>query len=192
MMKTADLQGKWWRLDAAGIVGIALITAAIYFFALKPSLDANADFVLQRAKLSDRKQESTRLAGVLKDQRTQLEKVREVAAASSIQLHPTSHLNERLADITQLATDCGLQVDEIQPASVIRGARYEQVPIQVAGHGQYKTCADFLHKLHAKFPDTGVTTLELDGRSPEAKNRTFRFQLVWFASPSVAATAEAQ
>ncbi len=182
---TGEAKKERMRIDLAGLAVLAALTAGAYFGGLEPLLSRQAEAELQKATLKQQREETARLASSLTIMRGQLVKVRQAVAASSIRLHSGSHLNQHLADVSQVAVGCRLRVDEIKPGGVITSPRYEQVPIQFSGSGTYASCTEFLQKLHVTFPDTGVTSLEIRGRPDDPQHRaTFRFGLVWYASPS--------
>lgn len=173
------------RIDAAGLAILAALSVAAYFGGLEPILAQQSVSEMQKTALNAKREESTRLTSNLTAMRAHLVKVRQAVKASSIQLHVTGHLNQHLSDVAQVAGVCNLRVDEIKPGHVAAGLRYEQVPIEISGNGTYRTCTEFLQKLHVAFPDTGVTALEIRGNPADEKHRaTFRFGLIWYASPS--------
>jgi hypothetical protein len=103
---------------------------------------------------------------------------------SPLRLQPVSAVNQRLALITELASEQKLKLNEIQPGKAVHGNHYDTVPILITGSGNYRTVAAFLHRLHTTFPDTGVSAFSLSGSpaTPDAA-ATFRFSLAWYAAP---------
>lgn len=181
---------KGWQIDAAALGVFVLVGAAVYFVGLKPILDRQAERAGQQARLTAARQETLKLTADLNTSRSTLARIREKIKDSAIQLQSTRHLNQRLSEITKLATECGLQVNEIQPGSVSTGERYETVPISLAGAGQYEACATFLHRLQKTFPDTGISSFELGGH-PRQSDRAadFSFGLIWYAAPTPSLSA---
>ncbi len=77
-----------------------------------------------------------------------------------------------------------MKIDDIQPGAAASGSRYEMVPISLSGKGTYVTCVGFLHRLRQAFPDTGVSSLALQGNPGAAGGAAqFRFDLLWYAAP---------
>ena len=60
------------------------------------------------------------------------------------------------------------------------------MPIVLSGQGSYSDSAAFLHRLHQSLPDTGVVAFELSGQPGRGKKTQFRFNLVWYAAPTLA------
>lgn len=176
---------KTWQIDAAAIGVCLLLGAAVYFVGLKPIIDRQALRVQHQNRLAEARRESQKLTTDLNTSRATLAQIRLKIKDSAIQLQSTRHLNQRLSEITKLATECGLQVDEIQPGSVSTGERYETVPISLAGAGKYEACATFLHRLQKAFPDTGVSAFELVGHPRQTlRAADFQFSLIWYAAPT--------
>ncbi|MBI1367841.1 MAG: type 4a pilus biogenesis protein PilO [Planctomycetes bacterium] len=181
----SDVKSNAWQIDAAALGACLLLTGAVYFVGLKPMLDRETERASQQERLIDLHSQSAQLATHLNDSRATLTRMRKKIEDSAIQLQSTAHLNKRLADVTALATECGLQVNEIQPGSITRGERYETVPINLAGTGYYSACANFLHRLQAAFPDTGVSAFEMTGKPADPKQPAgFTFNLIWYAAPT--------
>lgn len=184
---------RWrhWPIDLGGLAVIALITAAAYIVTLKPILDAEAERIAREKHIDAQTTKETQLTSTLTVMRNQLLKMREAIDDSAIQLQSVSHLNRRLAAVTELAAEAGLQVNEIQPGGVVHGEQYETVPIQLAGSGDYPRCAEFINLLHQRHPDTGVAAFELRG-DPKSPNTpaSFTLSLVWYAAPTVTSSVD--
>ncbi len=194
-MSNPDLKSLRLRIDAGGLVVGLLLTGVVFMLGVKPVLDREADRAAQRHAVSDQQREADRVTATLTVMRNNLVKFREAVQASSIQLRNTAYLNQRVGEITSLATSAGLQVDEVMPGSVTSGDRYDMVPIELAGTGGFAACAKLLDELHTAFPDVGVSSLEIIGK-PAAPHEpaTYRIGLTWYAAPRPAAavTASAQ
>lgn len=110
--------------------------------------------------------------------------IRKALDKVSLKLEPTSRMNQRVAQVAELAMDSGLKVDQIHPGVPASGQRYQMVPIKLTGVGSYKTCMVFLHRIRQVFPDTGVSSLQLSGNpSAPSTEATFRINLSWYALP---------
>jgi Tfp pilus assembly protein PilO len=193
-MSSPDLKSLRLRIDAVGVVVGLLLTGAVFMLGVKPVLDREADRAAQRQAVSDQQREADRVTATLTVMRNNLGKFREAVQASSIQLRNTSYLNQRVGEITALATAAGLQVDEVVPGSVSAAGRYDMVPIELAGSGAFAACAKLLNELHGAFPDVGVSSLEIAGKpAAPMEPATYRIGLTWYAAPRpAAATASAQ
>ena len=183
-MRQIDRRSINFRLDAIAMGVCLLLAVAVFFIALKPTFDRETDRLRQRNLTAQKHEQAEQAAATLHALRHNLMKFRQAAQQSAVRLQASSQLNQRLAEIADLATRSGLQVHEVQPGGIISGDRFETVPVQMAGEGSYQSCARFLSQLHEAFPDTGVSSLELTG-SPAAPGQTakFRMGLSWFAAP---------
>lgn len=173
-------------IDCAGVAICLLITAAVYVIGFQPMLEREAGFAAQREALRQRHRQLDQTTATLTLMRGHLVKFRQAINESAIQLQSSANLNRRVAEITELASRCGLAVHEIQPGVIRGGERYDTVPIQLGGQGTYQSGALFLSRLHDAFPDTGVSSLELSGNpsTPEAP-AVFRLSLTWHAAPQL-------
>jgi Tfp pilus assembly protein PilO len=179
------------QIDAMALGACLVLTAAAYIFGIQPLLDREQQQKEQEQTLAAKTAQANQSTAQLTALRNQLSKVRDAVSHSAIKLQSTAHLNQRLAEVTQMAGACGLQVNEIQPGAIVSGDRYETVPLHLAGFGAYEACAVFMHKLHQAFPDTGLSSFELTGTPNQPTNpAVFRFTLTWYAAPSLTADAE--
>ena len=105
-------------------------------------------------------------------------------ADTPLRLQPMGAVNQRLALMTNLASEAGLTLNDIQPGKAALGAHFATVPIQVGGSGRFPTIVAFLNRLHTTFPDTGVTSFTLSGApaTPGAAV-SFKIELAWHAAP---------
>lgn len=175
-----------WQVDLAAALILAALTGAVYLVGIQPIIERQADLIAQRQQLQQQKRKAEELTATLTTLRNQLVQVRAATKESKIQLQPTGRLNRHMAEVTDLADECELNVHEVQPGEVKEGQRYETVPITLAGDGDYAACARFLHRLHDAFPDTGVRSFRVQSRRRGDGERTrFRFVLHWHAAPSL-------
>ncbi len=199
-------QWKWWTIDVAGIFCCLLVAGAVYQFGFKPIVDREVERRQQKGELTQEEKRAENLQIELSRLKGHLIKLRAAVDRSAIQLQSTSYLNQRVSEVTELATECGLQVNKIQPKDTVSADRYDMVPIQIVGIGTYQSASIFLHRLQDRFPDTGVSSFELvkkssaaglpassrnmDRRSEDGASNSevgsFDFALVWYAAPTVA------
>lgn len=182
----ASLQSAFelWRIDAAGLAVCALLGAIWYFAGLKPLSDARAEHDVLQEQLTDR-------GGALEERSGErTARLRQVAAmktkidSGKVKLQNVDQLNKRIAEISALAGQAHLRVDELRPGAPVALRRYTTVPVRLDGTGSFPECVRFLHDLHEQFHDTGVVGFELRGE-PEAPDKpsTFVLNLVWYADP---------
>lgn len=174
---------RWWGVDVAGLAVCLALAGAGYLIAVVPvmagrdtvgrlrseisGLEANADQLLQLSRSLD--QEVARVEGMLE--------------SNSLALEPAERVNRRVNELTRLASESGLTLDEVQPGAPEEGSLFRTVPIHISGAGTFPDCARFLHTLRVELPDTIVRSLRLvDGQ--EGASGTFGFDLVWYAAPA--------
>jgi len=173
-----------WHIDAAGAALCAVLALALYLIGLGPLLQQQEDLDTRLAELKVQQLKAAKLASTGVAIGEQLAGVRESMTEVKVELLPAGQINLRIAEISDLAAEAGLKIDDIQPGKPLRGARYEMVPIELAGKGTYTTCLGFLNRLRKALPDTGVSALELGGDpSKRGELADFRFSLLWYAAP---------
>ena len=194
MSSKGSQRGRWWKLDASALAVALLLTGGVYMVGYKPLLDRHAQVARQQQELITAQQELKKLDLTRTSLKSQLLKVNQAVEAGTLRLQGLSHLNQRVAAITALAQDHALRVDEVQPGAVTGHEYYDAVPIHLAGSGQYRQCAAFLHTLGERFIDTAVAAFEINGFVDQPdRPADFTFTLTWHAAPSVSpasATAE--
>ena len=191
-MRRIDTGAVNIRIDVAGVIVCLLATGAVFLLGFEPLIDRESQHMARRNAVAQRHRQIEQSTATLTMMRSHLVKVRHAIKESAIQLQPSSNLNRRVAQITDLATRSGLAVHEIQPGTIVSGDRYDTVPIQLGGQGTYESCARFLSQLHEAFGDTGVSSLEMTGTpAAPAQPAAFRLSLTWYAAPRPAATASA-
>jgi Tfp pilus assembly protein PilO len=158
----------------------------MYLGAVRPLMGRHATATARQADLdaaNSRLRQMEADAAVL---RSKLESVRQALARNPLHLEPASAVNRRLAEISSLAGENGLKVNEIAPGQTEIGAYYNTIPIYLSGSGNYRTCTVFLHELRKQLPDMGISSLELTGvTGREGSVGLFRFALLWQAAPAV-------
>ncbi|HEY8668305.1 MAG TPA: type 4a pilus biogenesis protein PilO [Tepidisphaeraceae bacterium] len=174
-------ESRWWRIDAAGIGACAAVTLLAIFALFRPLQQGFDSFVLQQNELNEQRQQVVVTTTKLNSQRLQLNQLRQQIAKAPLRLEPAKRVNNRLAQLTALAGESGLRIEDVQPGKSVRGSRYEMVPIHVAGSGNYVTCLRFVNRMHAEFPDTGINVLDLTKTPTADAVAKFAFELQWYA-----------
>jgi hypothetical protein len=83
--------------------------------------------------------------------------------------------------VTDLVSQHGAAVDDIQPGKVVAGARFDTVTMRLAGTASYCTFTALLHRLREEFPDIGVAAFDVAGNPQEtAGSAKFSVDLVWY------------
>ena len=184
-MKTSAL-GKWKfaQVDMAALAVIIACAMALYWFGVRPAIQANERSAAQQSQLRDQRRNLALMNSRAAEGQKALDGVRTELAKFPVQLEPAGNVNSRIGRLTELANDHGLKVDEIEPASATYGRDYGSVPIRLNGNGGYKAWTAFLHDLSKSFPDTSVDSFQLSGKpDTPAAPMEFRVNLIWFVSP---------
>jgi Tfp pilus assembly protein PilO len=178
-----DTLSKTWRIDAAGIVACAALTFAAYLAGAEPLLDRRQQVVECSEQLSQARQQHRNLLGSNRELKTKLIGVEQALEKAEISLQSAKLINQRIAALTALANEVGLEVQSINTSAVIPGMRFSQLPIRVISTGDYRTSAIFLHRLPQAFKDMSVTAFDLSDNPTDPKAAGFSVQLVWYVRP---------
>lgn len=175
-----------WFIDLAGLlVGLVVTIAAhrLMFQPLFAQRSASRETAQQLQRQNEQADTMNTSLLTLK-QRTIV--AREELAVSDVHLESADLINQQIANLTGLLTDCQLTLNDIQTGRIIMGRRCDLVPIRVSGKGGYDQFMFFLHKLRMDLPDISVAGLDMHG-TPERPGETgsFVFDLFWFAAPSI-------
>jgi hypothetical protein len=171
-----------WPLFGAAVAACAALTAGAYAIGVRPLLAERDHQVEQRRALDERRATASDLGATLAAVQRDLEQAKRELEQTPVRLQPAALVNQRLAAIAAVATDCGVALDEMRPGSPADAAHFQTVPIRVVGSGRYPDCAKFLRKLREKFGDMGVRTFTATNSTPTQVDATavFSAELVWF------------
>ncbi len=180
-----------WQVDAAGACAVAVLTAIAYFIILAPIARNRTALAAVRSELTQTRKKASDMRGVEATINAELARVREEIETSPVRLEASDRLNRRLARLMALATEAGLVIHGTRAGDIVAGARFDLVPIEVSGSGAYSSCGRFLNRLYTNLTDVEVLGFDISGQpaSPAAPV-TFRFDLSWYAAPSVAAAPQ--
>jgi len=175
-------------IHAVGIGACLLISLLAYRILVGPILERRAAAAdLSRAKQT-RQEETAQLEAAIVAAQERLDAARQRLAAGAVQLESADHVNQRIAALTALFSDCRLHVDDVRTGGVSGGRQYDLVPITLVGRGAYRQCLRLLHGLHARYPDMSVVRIELSANPAEQPDGgRFRLELFWYAAPNAAA-----
>jgi Tfp pilus assembly protein PilO len=177
---------KLWQVDAVFLGVCVAVTAAFALFGFAPLISGHHDFLAQRESLVAQEQQAAQLETSLANLRERVEADQRALAGHTLALKSVANVNSQLAEISSLATECGLRVEDIRPDSAVSGTYYDTVPVAVAGRGTYRDCTAFLNRLRRTLPDTGVATVELVANTGERTGQgKFRLDLQWYALKQV-------
>lgn len=171
-----------WQLAgvAAGVcVGLTVVA---YLLGVQPLLETRQHAAAQQAQLQERHATASQLTSTLEDLRRELGNAKLELARTPLRLQSATLVNQRLQAVAQLATECGVALDEMRPGAAADSTHYQTVPIRIVGSGPYAKCALFLRDLRRTFGDMGVRTFNAANSEPGSPqpNAIFQAELVWF------------
>lgn len=176
---------RWhnWPVDVGGAGAFVALTLLFYLAGVQPISRQHAVRLRDRAELEARQDQAAKLAVAADTLERRLKKVGQALDDAPVQLQSARQLNQRLAQLTSLAAQCGLAIDQTQSDRPHSDRWYQTVPIRLAGQGAYPTCATFLDRLRRTFAEMGVSSFELASQPGGDAPATFRFDLVWYTQP---------
>lgn len=179
---------RYWHIDAVGAAICAALTVLGFLLVVQPALQARMDQTSLRSEVEELQRQILELDGAKQLLGEELSRLEKQLAADRLKLQRTDYLNTRMALIIESASNSGIVIDKTRSGAAREAPLFQTVPIFLSGTGTYPGCAVFLRELHERLPDTGVVSFELTGDPgrPGAPAR-FRFSLVWYAAPALAA-----
>ena len=188
---TAPRPSSLRLIDAAGIGVCLLVSLAGYVALAGPFLQKRSATAGLHREIETRQKKVEELGAAVEAARDRLAMAQQQLATSAVQLESATHVNKRIATVTEFFSSCDLHVDDVQTGRVSSGLQYDLVPITIVGRGAYHQCAKLLHGLCSKYPDMSVMRIELAGNPAErAESGKFRLELFWYAAPSGPARKE--
>jgi hypothetical protein len=182
------LRGKQqgvWPIDALGLLVCAGASVAFYLLTVAPLARQRRVTAQQLSELETRQQEVAALEISIARGRRSLEQMRQESEGRSLHLNPATEINKRIAGLTEFFSAQDLTVDDIQTGAPCPGPDCSVVPVSVVGRGDFVGSVRFLHGLSATFPDMSVVRIDLQGTPAPRAPRRFRFDLFWYAAPTV-------
>lgn len=173
---------KIWQIYTVGGLVCAAATAIAWFALAAPTLGQLSERRDRQAQLNESRHKAVNLAHDLADARKEMKVLSGQLASNAIELQPASQVNQRLAALTNLATQNGLSLNELRPGAPSETNRYQVLPIHLTGAGDYPSCAAFLHGLHDAYTDVGLSSLEAlnSDSSGATSGLNFQIELVWY------------
>lgn len=182
MVRHAGGEAAHGVMHLAGLGVVLLAAAAVHWLGLRPLAAARAEAGELRAALASQQQVLDTTQDLLQRGRGQVEQLSRQLEQAPLQLDDVSHLNQRLAALTELARDGQLLIHQMQPGEAIAGTDYEIVTIRLAGEATYQTFTRFIDRLHREMPDIEVRSLDIRGGAARANGAAaFRLECLWYA-----------
>ncbi|MEX0653582.1 MAG: type 4a pilus biogenesis protein PilO [Phycisphaeraceae bacterium] len=171
-------------VDAVGVALCLALTGLLYVVGVHPILEQRREQQEIRRQVVAERAEVAEMTSSLADVRHQYAAVQRAVADHALRLEKLPALNRRVAELTAMARDAGLEVDGVRPGGASVSEHYRTVPVQVTGWGSFYAIGRFLRRLHTSLPDVGVWSLQLDrrGDGPDIQPG-FQLELIWYAAP---------
>ena len=150
-----------WQIDAAGLASLVMLGSLVYLLAVAPMLERRREVAEQSRQLAAEQQQLQMQQTRLRQVTVEADETRRKLTAMPVRLRPVAALNAHVAGLVELASSCGMQVDNIEPGAVASTSRYQTVALRITGRGAYPQCVDYLARIRRQMPDTGVTSLEV-------------------------------
>ena len=174
---------RFIEIDAAGAGICVVATLLLYFAGVQPAIRQKQILDLQAAKLDLNAAKAVRLNNYADRLTDRLEQAHRLLEANPLQLLPSSRVNSQIAQLTQLAIDNKLELDEIQLGQIYVQPLYDSIPLDLHGRGRFPDCALFLHKINGAFPDISVESFDLSANTQSLPHPgDFHIRLIWHAS----------
>lgn len=182
---------KSWQIHVIGVLLCAVLTAGAYYGIAIPVMARQQSVASVRQQWDQYRQRSAQLEAHRRTLIEDLKATYEALDASRVKLESSEMLNTRIAEVTDLATECRLDLHQTSSRALAGTELYDTISISIAGGGTYSDAARFLHRLRERMPDTGVRSVRLTGnpRSPQTPAR-YEMDLVWYTAPVIVSAVE--
>ena len=176
---------KNWKplyVDLAAMGLCAVLALLAYVVGVHPVIRRHQSFDLQEAELKVQQGKARKLSAKVARVASEVTRINQKLANNVIELKPAGQINSHLASLAGLAGECGLKLDQLRPDKSLNGARYQTVPIYLAGTGSFPACVKLLRELQRRFLDTSVASFEVKGDPTKPTEPTkLRIDLLWYA-----------
>ncbi|MEM9881344.1 MAG: GspMb/PilO family protein [Planctomycetota bacterium] len=172
-----------WAVWAGGVALSAALTALAYGGLVGPSHDRQRQTDAMRAELAEQAVETRRLEAGANALARSLEATRRELADQPRRLGDRRALNQRIADLIELAGDHGLEVLQLEPGPAEPGTHFTLVPLRLEAEADFAQHLSLLDTLHRVAPDLAVAGLSLRTEPrAEASRPRAEVRLVWFTA----------
>jgi Tfp pilus assembly protein PilO len=180
-----------YLIDGAALGLCLAATLGAYALVWVPLAKQHRAIVQQDVQLGAQRQKCSQLNSSMLTLQSQSLTIEKAIKDSHVQLEPADRINQRIADLTNLLSQYGLEIDDIQTGQIIMGSMCDLVPIAISGKGRYTACATFFHEMYRSLPDMAVAHFDLFGDpDPTDPWSQFKYDLFWFAEPSATSVTE--
>jgi len=177
---------KWrfWQVDVAAMAAWGVMIAVVVFGGYRPLIQRHGVCEAEARELAREREELKTVQTAVSAMERKLDQLQRSLDGSFIRLDAISSLNRRLGELTALAGEMELKVDETAAGNPAATEHYCIIPVHLSGSGSYDRCTEFLHQLRLRFADIRLGRVELTG-SPDGTG-LFRLEVRWYAAPTTA------
>ena len=170
-------------VHVVGVVICILISVIGFAVGVFPVVQARAQLKDDRHELSLRREMLADYEEKIDRVNQRIDELQKEVTATAVVLQDLTVLNQQLARLASLASQCGLIVHGVVPGEVMITTRCRLVPIRLTGQGGYQAAATLLRRFHELFLDIHVDGFELIS-DPQSTSLTknIQFDLMWFAA----------
>jgi Tfp pilus assembly protein PilO len=175
------LHAKNHLVDASGAGVCIVLTILAWVFVVAPLRQAMRDHIRREQVRMQRSMDANSRADAARAVAARLDELRQQLASYSIALESSSAVNGRVAVLSDLATEYGLDVEMLAVQGTRPGPEYTLVPIQMKGTSEFRSILQFMHALSDKMPNTGISSFALKSEHSNRADVSIDLDLVWYA-----------
>jgi len=182
-MNTDALIRKGRHIDAIGVGVCLALTLGLYLVGIVPLMASHEDYAEAEQAFATEQAHAQDLEASLRTLHTQLRDTRQGAADSEVHLRPPTAAPLHVANISKLAAEAGLQIDDMRTGAPTPGPYAIEIPVHLAGIGSYRACTQFLRQLRQALPETCVLSFALAGKPNDTTGAAaVTMDLMWHAA----------
>jgi Tfp pilus assembly protein PilO len=171
------------QMDIVAIAICVAMSLLAYFVGLVPVLERHAQRAVQAKDLVSARRDLARLSNAVLALNGRLSAAKEQLAGCEVRLESADQINTRVAHLTSLLSDNGLEADTLQTGKAVSGLQYSLVPIAVEGTGGFVQALSFLHCLGTTLKDVGAIQFSLSGDpSKPLEPGRFKMDFFWYTT----------
>lgn len=170
-------------IDALGIAIGVVLSGMAFWLAIVPVMNQRSIQTARATELSNIKAELEDHRARQSGTQVAIDRLRSELARCEVKLAATSSLNTRIMELSELATESGLEVVTIKGEDAKQANKRVYVPVKVIARGQYFAVARFLKDINVRFRDTAVDKFAAAAERSEKEtgDAVVEIDLSWYA-----------
>lgn len=179
-----------WMVDAAGGMALAALLGAGYLVGVRSNIEARATERAARAELDALRGERAAIEGDLRLLEEDLAGARE-RASRGVRLRGEDERNSVLAEVSRIAGDAGLVVDELVPGELEEVEGLVRLSIALRARGGAEGVVRMEGLLREGLAGVTIRTLEIAGDPfSDSEDRAVSIGLSWLSDRAEGAVSE--